>query len=224
MFYRNLTADLDQPNWQQAMQATIISTSGFDDRSKASITWLMISASAPRLFKRATDIIMCRSLEAKKEVLRALHHLSDRYEEWHFVWRADLSIPANLASNEQHENDGLFSKRVGALSRYLSYLSLTQRFIFALAPCSNIEAEFEASRAANLVVNLSGSLPVESLSHLRIRNAWKIADSIQRTTLQFLDAARGREGLDRSDYSDNAATIGLELFVLWSSVLSRSTD
>lgn len=68
-------------------------------------------------------------------------------------------------------SDDVLMQKGQGLTRYLSYLSLAQRFIFATEPGSASNAELEASRAASQVLRLAESLQSYSVPKLRMSHA-----------------------------------------------------
>lgn len=213
-FFKNISVYLDQPEWQRAIRSTIIPESELGDRSEAVVTWLVISTSAPGLFKRATETIMNQQYRQREEVLDELHLLLDNYERWYAEWASELQVPQDPELHNLLHDDLVLLRKVQVLTRYLSYLSLTQRFICAMEPDPASNAELEASTAASQVIRLAESLRSDSVPKLRISNALRIARSIQGTTQQWSSP---------EVRSSSPATIAPQIFSAWCSILDRPT-
>lgn len=215
-FFNNIGVFLDQTQWQQALQSTITAESRLGDRSEAVVKWMMISASAPGIFKTATEVVMGQQYHRKEATLEKLRHLLLRYERWYARWASEFRDPTVVGSNNPERDDDVLLSKLQVFTRYLSYFILTQRFITAVGPDSTLHAESEASRAASQVEQLVGTLRSDSVAKLRISNALRIARSVQETTQHFSSSELGNS-------SNPPAMIKPQIFSAWCSLLGRPT-
>ena len=217
--FANVGIFLDRPDWQNALRSTIISETSFEDRSEPVVTLWMITACAPGLFQRATDIVMNQNLDQKNALESELRGLLLSYSIWNARWgSSDLTSEGVLPERR----NGLFDdpssvKRAEILVRYLAYLALIYRFLSAIQPPHSASlTEQAAMTAASQVIQLAESFRTDLVPTLRVRIALRIAWSIRNTARQWSES-------QQLHLSDRCGTISPSLFTAWCALLRRAT-
>lgn len=207
---------LNEPEWQSALRSTIIPETQFGDRSEPVVTFWMISACAPGLFKRATEVIVNQCFDQKEEIVNELAGLLDKYSKWYARWDQELTVGLDFEMQRPLFDDDASLQRAEVFTRSLAFMALTNRFLFALDPDQFSVAENEATSAASRVVQLGESVGTDSVQKLRIRVAMKIAWSILTTTQQWSER-------ELSPLAEQGGTINPQIFSAWCALLGRVT-
>ncbi|KAF2469835.1 uncharacterized protein BDR25DRAFT_343509 [Lindgomyces ingoldianus] len=214
--FANVAIFFDKLEWQNALQSTVIPGSYLGDRSETVVSFWMVSACAPGLFKRATEVIMTQQHDQREEIISKLRDLLSNYSRWYTKWNHELRISEAPEEQTAFLNNPTLLQRIGTLTRFLAYLALTNRFLFAMRPDPASGAEEEATRAAARVIQLAELLGADSVPKLRMKIALRIAHSIQETAQDWSNP--------ELQYSQGFfETVEPSLFVAWCSLLGRAT-
>ena len=213
--FANVGVYLDRPEWQQALQSTIIPETRFGDRSEPAVSLWMITAVAPGLFHRATDIIMHRSPRPEEPVVHSLHKLLLNYSIWIAKWGDRFTDDTHAMHSRLSDGVSAF-EWTDIFATYLLYLALMHRFLSALQPHTLMFTEQAAVAASLRVVKLAEYFQPSGILPLRVGLALRVAGSIQHTTRQWSES--------RLLYPPAPSrTINPEIFSNWCVLLHRST-
>ena len=214
--FANVDIFLREPEWQSALQSTIIPTTDFTDRSEPVVTLWMTLACAPGLFKRVTEAVISQRLQEKEAIVGGLRNLLVNLSKWSVRWESSLIGAADL------EVDGpcseLVSSREQCLTRYLAYLAFTNRFLVAIHPPAAAVAEKIAIVAATRIIQLTETQAADPISKLSTRVAFKIACSIQATAEQWSRATI----MARSRSLKASGTVDPDMFSSWCALIGRT--
>ncbi|KEF63318.1 uncharacterized protein A1O9_01295 [Exophiala aquamarina CBS 119918] len=200
---------LSTPEWQSALESTIIPHVLIHDRSEAVVSLWKITSFAPVLFKKVTNAVMHRNLVEKDTIVSELHSLLDNYTDWSVKWDWVLE-------EEHHQNTtcGLaretYLRRSKVLTRYLVYLAMVNRFLIAIDPRSASYAESAAVTAAKWIAQIAEPQTVDTVPGVGMKLALLLGRSILSTTAQW-------------SQPDLQETIQPEIFKSWCDMIGRAT-
>jgi hypothetical protein len=175
----------------------------------------MATAVAPGLFKKATDIVMNRTVHSREEHTNRLRKLLLVYSTWNAKWKIELFAETHATQNGPPDDINT-TQRLELFAIYLAYLILTHRFISALDPHVLLDSERAALAAAQRVVKLADSFQLHTVIPLRVKLALRIAGSVQSTSHQWLQPPMQHS-------SDPPRSITPQVFRHWCVILHRSS-
>lgn len=201
---------LSTPEWQSALESTIIPDVPIHDRSEAVVSLWKITAFAPGLFKKITNAVMHQNLVEKDAIVSELHSLLDDYTDWSVKWDWVLEDE----DHSQKTTSGLaretYLRRSKLLTRYLVYLAMVNRFLIAIDPRSASYAESGAVTAAKWIVQIAEPQTADSVPGVGMKLALLLGRSILLTTAQWSEP-------------DLLETIQPEIFKAWCDMIGRAT-
>lgn len=200
---------LSTPEWQSALDSTIIPDVPIHDRAEAVVSLWKITAFAPGIFKRVTNAVMHQNLVEKDEIVSEIHRLLDNYTDWSVQWDWVLEDEDPKAIKTGLARD-IYLRRSKVLTRYLVYLAMVNRFLIAIDPRSASYAESAAVTAAKWIVQIAEPQTVDSVPGVGMKLALLLGKSILSTTTQW-------------SQPELQETIQPDVFKGWCSMIGRAT-
>jgi hypothetical protein len=213
--FQNKRCFLSQPEWQTALQSTIMQVPTSYNRSEAVVRLWMHAAHIPCIFHDATFLIVHKGTVDHVDLMSRTKSVCEEYQKWHLRWQPQLVAAVGEISALQISEFSI--SQIEIFCSYLEHVCIINRILLALDPATGIELEKAVVASARYLLEIYKQYNGIGQPKYRMGLSAFVAETILKTT--------DRWSIELSNSNTNrCANIEPAVFLEWCEILGRKVD